>query len=40
VARHLAAIDPSERAAYLALAAEARRLVADDGLPPSLTEEA
>ena len=37
VARHLAAIDPSERAAYLALAAAARRLVADDGLPASLT---
>jgi len=37
VARHLAAIDPSERAAYLAMAAAARRLVADDGLPASLT---
>ena len=36
VARHLAAIDPSERAAYLAMAAEARRLVSDDGLPPDL----
>lgn len=40
VARHLAAIDPSERAAYLAMAAAARRLVSDDGLPPSLAEEA
>jgi predicted short-subunit dehydrogenase-like oxidoreductase (DUF2520 family) len=38
VARHLAAIDPSERPAYLAMAAAARRLVADDGLPPSITE--
>jgi predicted short-subunit dehydrogenase-like oxidoreductase (DUF2520 family) len=36
VARHLAAIAPEERAAYLAMAAEARRLVADDGLPPAL----
>ncbi len=36
VARHLAAIDPSERAAYRALAEAARRLVADDGLPPDL----
>jgi predicted short-subunit dehydrogenase-like oxidoreductase (DUF2520 family) len=39
VARHLAAIDPSERDAYLAMAAAARRLVADDGLPPSLRDE-
>lgn len=38
VRRHLAALDPSERAAYLAMAAEARRLVADDGLPPDLEE--
>lgn len=38
VARHLDAIDPSERAAYLALAAAARRLVDDDGLPQSLTD--
>lgn len=37
VARHLAAIDPSEREAYLAMAAAARRLVSDDGLPASLT---
>lgn len=36
VARHLAAIDPSERAAYVAMAAAARRLVDDDGLPPDL----
>lgn len=36
VRRHLAAIDPSERAAYLALAALARRLVSDEGLPPDL----
>jgi predicted short-subunit dehydrogenase-like oxidoreductase (DUF2520 family) len=40
VARHLAAIDASERPAYLAMAAEARRLVADDGLPPELTGDA
>jgi predicted short-subunit dehydrogenase-like oxidoreductase (DUF2520 family) len=40
VARHLAAIEPSEREAYLAMAAAARRLVADDGLPPSLTDRA
>ncbi|MFN8017088.1 MAG: DUF2520 domain-containing protein [Acidimicrobiales bacterium] len=39
VRRHLAAIDPAERPAYLALAAEARRLVADDGLPPDLLAE-
>ena len=39
VARHLAAIDPSERAAYLAMASAARRLVGDDGLPASLTAE-
>lgn len=38
VSRHLAAIDPSERAAYLALAAEARRLVDDHGLPPELLD--
>ena len=37
VARHLAAIDESERTAYLALAAAARRLVDDEGLPPDLT---
>ncbi|WP_426571040.1 DUF2520 domain-containing protein [Aquihabitans sp. McL0605] len=37
IARHLDAIDPSERPAYLALAAAARRLVDDDGLPPELT---
>lgn len=37
VARHLDALDPTERPAYLALAAEARRLVADDGLPPEIT---
>lgn len=36
VARHLEAIDPSERDAYRVLAAAARRLVADDGLPPDL----
>lgn len=36
VARHLAAIDPSEREAYRALAAAARRLVDDHGLPPDL----
>ena len=36
VRRHLAAIDPSERAAYLALAAAARRLVDDEGLPDDL----
>lgn len=36
VGRHLAALDPDERPAYLALAAAARRLVADDGLPPNL----
>lgn len=40
VARHVAAIDPSERPAYLALAAAARRLVADDGLPPELADAA
>lgn len=39
VSRHLAAIDPSERAAYLAMAAEARRLVDDAGLPPDLLQE-
>ena len=39
VARHLAAIDPSERAAYLAMAAAARRLVDDDGLPGWLGAE-
>lgn len=39
VRRHLAALDPSERAAYLAMAAEARRLVDDDGLPSDLQEE-
>ena len=36
VAAHLAAIDPSEHEAYRALAAAARRLVDDDGLPPDL----
>lgn len=36
VARHLAALDPSEREAYRAMATAARRLVADDGLPPDL----
>ena len=36
VARHLAALDPSEREAYRALAAQARRLVDDAGLPPGL----
>lgn len=36
VARHLAALPPEERPAYLALAAAARRLVDDDGLPPDL----
>ena len=36
VARHLHALDPAERDAYRALAAAARRLVADDGLPPDL----
>jgi predicted short-subunit dehydrogenase-like oxidoreductase (DUF2520 family) len=36
VARHLAALDPSEREAYRALAAAARRLVDDHGLPPDL----
>ncbi|MEZ5181796.1 MAG: DUF2520 domain-containing protein [Acidimicrobiales bacterium] len=38
VRRHLAALDPAERPAYLAMAAEARRLVADDGLPTDLLE--
>ncbi|HRW39242.1 MAG TPA: DUF2520 domain-containing protein [Aquihabitans sp.] len=38
VRRHLAALDPAERPAYLAMAAEARRLVADDGLPADLEE--
>ena len=36
VARHLAALDPSERPAYLAMAAAARRLVSDEPLPPEL----
>lgn len=36
VARHLAALDPSERDAYRALAAAARRLVDGHGLPPGL----
>ncbi len=36
VARHLAALDPSELAAYRALAAAARRLVDGHGLPPAL----
>lgn len=39
IRRHLGAIAPAERPAYLALAAEARRLVADDGLPPDLAAE-
>jgi predicted short-subunit dehydrogenase-like oxidoreductase (DUF2520 family) len=34
VARHLAALDPSEHEAYRALAAAARRLVDGTGLPP------
>jgi predicted short-subunit dehydrogenase-like oxidoreductase (DUF2520 family) len=38
VARHLAAIDPSERPAYLALAAAARRLVDGGGLPAAITD--
>jgi predicted short-subunit dehydrogenase-like oxidoreductase (DUF2520 family) len=38
VARHLAAIDPAERPAYLALAAEARRLVDGEPLPSWLGE--
>lgn len=36
VARHLAALPPEEREAYRALAAAARRLVDDGGLPPGL----
>jgi predicted short-subunit dehydrogenase-like oxidoreductase (DUF2520 family) len=36
VARHLAALDPSEHDAYRALAAAARRLVDGGGLPPDL----
>jgi len=36
VARHLAALDPSERPAYLAMAAAARRLVSDEPLPTEL----
>lgn len=36
IARHLAALDPSEVEAYRALAAAARRLVAGDGLPADL----
>lgn len=36
VARHLEAIDPTERAAYRALAAAARRLVDGEGLPADL----
>jgi predicted short-subunit dehydrogenase-like oxidoreductase (DUF2520 family) len=36
VARHLAAIDGTEREAYRALAAAARRLVDGQGLPPGL----
>jgi predicted short-subunit dehydrogenase-like oxidoreductase (DUF2520 family) len=36
VARHLAALDPSEHEAYRALAAAARRLVDGTGLPPDL----
>ena len=36
VARHLAALQPGEREAYRALAAAARRLVDDQGLPPDL----
>ena len=37
VARHLAALDPSELDAYRALAAQARRLVDGAGLPPELS---
>jgi len=36
VARHLDALDPSERPAYLAMAAAARRLVDGAGLPQAL----
>ncbi|CAN5705159.1 Rossmann-like and DUF2520 domain-containing protein [soil metagenome] len=36
VARHLAALDPSEQEAYRVLAAAARRLVDGQGLPPEL----
>lgn len=36
VARHLAALEPREREAYRALAAAARCLVDDHGLPPDL----
>lgn len=36
IARHLAAIDPSEHEAYRALAAAARRLATDEPLPPDL----
>lgn len=36
VARHLAALDPSEHEAYRALAAAARRLFDGGGLPPDL----
>jgi predicted short-subunit dehydrogenase-like oxidoreductase (DUF2520 family) len=39
VRRHLAALDPAERPAYVALAAAARRLVAEDGLPDDVAEE-
>jgi predicted short-subunit dehydrogenase-like oxidoreductase (DUF2520 family) len=36
VARHLAALDPSEHEAYRALATAARRLVDGTGLPTDL----
>lgn len=36
LAGHLAAIDPGEHESYRAMAAAARRLVADDGLPAGL----
>ena len=39
VRRHLVVLDPAERPAYVALAAAARRLVADDGLPDDIAEE-
>ncbi|MCU1353810.1 MAG: hypothetical protein JWM05_3019 [Acidimicrobiales bacterium] len=40
VARHLDALDPAERPAYLALAEAARRLVDDQGLPAHLVSRA
>ena len=39
VRRHLAALDPVERPAYVALAAAARRLVDADGLPDDIAGE-